>query len=67
MDIQFRAKEVSWFMNSLTEKYKAAIQRMGRYLIGHKKMAYTYPFQRAEGIDIHGDIARGVCAAVAVC
>ena len=42
-------------MSSLTETSKAAMKRMGRYLIGHKRMVYTYPYQRAEGIDIYSD------------
>ena len=55
IDIQFPAKEVCRFMSSPTETSKAAMKRMGRYLIGHKRMVYTYPFQRAEGIDVYSD------------
>ena len=55
IDIQFPAKEVCRFVGSLTETSKAAVKRMGRYLIGHKRMVYTYPFQRAEGIDVYSD------------
>ena len=42
-------------MSSPMETSKAAMKRMGRYLIGHKRMVYTYPFQRAEGIDVYSD------------
>ena len=55
IDIQFPAKEVCRFMSSPTETSKEAMKRMGRYLIGHKRMVYTYPFQRAEGIDVYSD------------
>jgi len=55
IDIQLPAKEVCRFMSSPTETSKAAMKRMGRYLIGHKRMVYTYPFQRAEGIDVYSD------------
>ena len=34
-------------MSSPTETSKDAMKGMGRYLIGHKRMVYTYPFQRA--------------------
>ena len=28
---------------------------MGRYLLGHMRCVYKYPFQRAEGIEVYGD------------
>ena len=55
IDIQFAAKEVCRFMSAPTETSEAALKRMGRYLIGHPRMLYTYPFQRAEGIDVYSD------------
>ena len=55
VDIQFPAKEVCRFMSSPTETSKDAMKRMGRYFIGQTKMVYTYPFQRAEGIDIYSE------------
>jgi len=61
IDIQFPAKEVCRFMSSPTETSKEAMKRMGRYLIGHKWIVYTYPFQRVEGIDICGDTGWSGC------
>ena len=55
IDLQFAAKEVCRFMSSPTETSEAAMKRMGRYLLGHKRVVYTYPFQRAESIDIYSD------------
>ena len=42
-------------MASPTETSEAALKRMGRYLLGHMRCVYTYPFQRAEGIEVYGD------------
>ena len=55
IDLQFAAKEVCRFMSSPTETSEAAMKRMGRYLLGHKRVVYTCPFQRAESIDIYSD------------
>ena len=55
IDIQFPAKEVCRVMSSPTETSKEAVKLMGRYLSGYKRMVYTYPFQRAQGIDIYSD------------
>ena len=55
IDLQFAAKEVCRFMSSPTETSEAAMKRMGRYPLGHKRVVYTYPFQRAESIDIYSD------------
>ena len=55
IDLQFAAKEVCRFMSSPTETSKEAMKRFGRYLLGHRRMVYTYPFQRAEGIDVYSD------------
>ena len=38
IDIPFSAKEVCRFMSSPTETSNAAMKRMGRYFIGHKRM-----------------------------
>ena len=54
-DLQFAAKEVCRFMSSPTETSEAALKRMGRYLLGHMRCVYTYPFQRAEGIEVYSD------------
>ena len=48
-------------MSSPTETSTAATERMGRYILGHKRMVYAYPFQRAEGIDICSDTDLSGC------
>ena len=55
IDIQFAAKEVCRFMSAPTETSEAALKRLGRYLLGHPRMLYTYPFQRADSIDVYSD------------
>ena len=55
IDLQFAAKEVCRFMSAPTEASDGALKRLGRYLLGHKRMIYTYPFQRAEGVDVYSD------------
>ena len=42
-------------MSAPTETSVAAMKRLGRYLLGHKRLAWTFPYQRAEGIDVHSD------------
>jgi len=55
IDLQFAAKEICRFMSAPTETSVAALKRLGRYLLGHKRLVWTYPFQRAEGIDVYSD------------
>ena len=42
-------------MSSPTEMSVAALKRMGRYLLGHQRLVYTYPWQQASGIDVYSD------------
>ena len=55
IDLQFAAKEVCRYMSAPTETSVAAMKRLGRYLLGHKRLVWTYPYQRAEGIDVYSD------------
>ena len=55
IDVQFVAKEVCRFMSLQTETSAAALRRAGRYFLGHQRMVYMYPWQRAEGIDVYSD------------
>ena len=55
IDLQFAAKEVCRFMSAPSETSVAALKRLGRYLLGHKRLVWMYPFQRAEGIDVYSD------------
>ena len=41
VDLQFAAKEVCRFMSAPTETSVGALERMGRYLLGHKQLVYT--------------------------
>ena len=55
IDLQFGAKEICRFMSAPTQTSAAALKRLGRYLLGHKRLVYTYPWQTAEGIDVYSD------------
>lgn len=55
IDLQFSAKEVCRFMSAPTNTSKEALRWLGRFLLGHKRVVYSYPFQRAEGIDVYSD------------
>ena len=55
VDLQYAAKEICRFMSSPTETSAGALKRMGRYLLDHKRLVYTYPWQEASGIDVYSD------------
>ena len=42
-------------MSAPTESSVAAMKRVGGYVIGHKRLVWTYRYQRAEGIDVYRD------------
>ena len=56
IDLQFAAKEVCRYMSASTETSVAAMKRLGRYLLGHKRSLWTYLYQRAEGIDVYSTL-----------
>ena len=55
IDLIFAAKEICRFMSTPTDASNLALKRMGRYLLGHKRVVYRYPFQRADHIDVYSD------------
>ena len=55
IDLQFSAKEICRFMSAPTDTSVLALKRMGRYLLGHKRLVYTYPWQKADGIEVYSD------------
>ena len=42
-ELQFAAKEVCRWMSSPTELSLNALTRLGRYLVGHRRLVHTYP------------------------
>ena len=42
-------------MSAPTETSVAAMARLGRYLLGHKRLVWTYPYTRVEGVDVYSD------------
>ena len=55
IDLQFAAKEICRFMSAPTETSAAAMKRLGRYLLGHQRLVYRFPWQQASSIDVYGD------------
>ena len=54
-DVQFAAKEICRWMSSPTESGLTALKRLGRFLEGHKRLVYQYPWQDAHMVDVHSD------------
>ncbi len=54
-EIQFAAKEVCRWMSSPSELSLGALKRMGRFLEGHQRLVYSYPWQEAEGLEVYSD------------
>ena len=54
-DVQYSAKEVCRWMSAPTELGGTALKRLGRYLVGHKRLVFEYPWQEASGFDIYSD------------
>jgi hypothetical protein len=54
-ETQFAAKEICRWMSAPTEQSLGALKRLGRFLDGHRRLVYAYPWQRAAGIDVYSD------------
>ena len=54
-DIQFSSKEICRWMANPTESGVAALRRLGRYIEGHKRLIYEYPWQEAESVEVYSD------------
>ena len=54
-EIQFSSKEICRWMASPTEHGVAALKRLGRFLEGHRRVIFSYPFQSADKIDTYSD------------
>ena len=61
-DCQFGAKEVCRFMATPTQLSVEALKRLGRYLVGHPRLIYKYPFQdQVEACDVYADTDYAGC------
>jgi len=54
-ELQFSAKEVCRWMASPTEASLNALKRLGRYVAGHKRMVFHYPWQDVDRVDTYSD------------
>ena len=54
-EVQFSAKEICRWMSAPTEGGVAALKRLGRYLEGHKRLVFRYPWQEAASLEVYSD------------
>jgi hypothetical protein len=54
-EIQFAAKETCRWMASPTALSLNALKRLGRFVVGHKRLVFHYPWQVASRIDTYSD------------
>ncbi len=54
-EIQFAAKEVCRWMSNPTEVSLNALKRLGRFVAGHRRLVYHYPWQTADRVDTYSD------------
>ncbi len=54
-ELQFSAKEVCRWMSSPTEVSLNALKRLGRYVAGHRRLVYHYPWQVVDRVDAYSD------------
>ena len=54
-DCQFACKEICRWMASPTTGGVHALKRLGRYLEGHKRLVFHFPFQTASSVEVYSD------------
>ena len=54
-ELQFAAKECCRWMSAPTELGLAGLKRLGRYVAGHPRLIFQYPWQTAERTDTYSD------------
>ena len=54
-ELQFASKDVCWWMASPTELALGALKRVGRFLAGHQRLVYHYPWQTVTRVDADSD------------
>ncbi len=54
-ELQFSCKEICRWMAKPTEHGVTALKRLGRFLEGHRRLIFKYPFQEAAKIDTYSD------------
>ena len=54
-ELQFAAKEVCRWMAHPTENALNSLKRLGRYVVGCRRLIYIYPWQDVSRVDIYSD------------
>ena len=55
VDIQYSSKEACRFMSNPGTLAQAALKRLGRYVLKHKRLVYKFPWQQVTHIDTYCD------------
>ena len=59
--VHFASKEICRWMSAPTEGGVSAVRRLGRYLGGHHRVVYDYPWQEAESVEVYSDTEWAGC------
>ena len=54
-DIQYSAKEICRWMSTPTNVGQDALKRLGRFLLGRKRLVFKYGWQRASKLECYSD------------
>ena len=54
-ELQYGAKEICRWMSSPTDLALRALKRLGRYVVGHRRLVFQYPWQTVSRIDSYSD------------
>ena len=54
-EIQYASKEICRYMSSPTELAATALKRLGKYLLGARRLVYRYKWQAADCIECYSD------------
>ena len=54
-DLQYGAKEICRWMSAPTDLALRALKRLGRYVVGHRRLVFKYPWQTVDRIDTYSD------------
>ena len=54
-EVQYGAKEICRWMSSPIDLALKALKRLGRYIVGHRRLVFQYPWQTVDKIDAYSD------------
>ena len=60
-ELQYGAKEICRWMSSPIDLALRALKRLGRYVVGHRRLVFRYPWQTVDRIDAYSDTEWSGC------